>query len=277
MTSDLRRLQLEELAILEDFVAACEEYGLRYYLLGGTLLGAVRHKGFIPWDDDVDVAMPRVDYDRLISLWDSRECEYTMVTPDTPGYRYPWARLESSRVRIRNHSANVPRIENAWIDIIPFDSIPDNPVLRTLHKTRLSLWWNLNQIVQFDELVDQKRQRSLPGRLAISLASKFKWIGSLVDYKTTLRGLNRTLMKYPYDMDTRDIINFLAAYGFDEIFPRQAFAETALYDFEGRQFVGPKDYHEVCLRIYGDSYMELPPEDERNKHNAEILDDDELG
>ena len=66
--NDLRKLQLEELQILEEFIKVCNENNLKYYMLGGTLLGAIRHKGFIPWDDDVDVAMPRSDYEFFLQM-----------------------------------------------------------------------------------------------------------------------------------------------------------------------------------------------------------------
>lgn len=270
--SDLRKLQLEELNILDEFVRICEENNLRYYSLGGTLLGSIRHKGFIPWDDDVDVAMPRKDYDIFLKLSKEKFIKgFEVITYENDeNYRYPWARMITHNMKIINHMANIPREEFAWIDIIPLDGFPNKGIKRSLHKLHLSLWWNLNQIVQFDELVDQHRKRSTLGNIAIKISSLFKWLGKIINYKKCLRHLNNTLMKYPYDMDSDEIINFLAAYGFKEVFTRESFATSEEYDFEGRKLKGPKDYNSVLSRIYGD-YMVIPPVDDRNKHQAEII------
>ena len=269
---EIRRLQLEELEILKYFIQVCEKHGLRYYLLGGTLLGAVRHHGFIPWDDDVDVCMPREDLNRLAVLFQRDDHPYEYVSYETDGeYRYSWPRLISRKMKIINRSAVKPREEFAWIDLIPLDGFPDKGPKRTLHKLRLSFWWDLNQILQFDELVDQKRKRSLPAAIAVKGASLFKGLGKVMDYHTCLRKLNETLAEYPYDSDTEDIINYLAAYGFREVFPRKCFRETAVLDFEGVGMKCPADYDTVCRIIYDDHYMELPPENERNKHNSEIV------
>ena len=274
---DLRVLQNEELAILDEFVRVCEEKDLRYYLLGGTLLGALRHKGFIPWDDDVDVCMPREDMNRLLSFSDdtfSDGFELENYTNDH-SYRYSWPRLTRKKIKIINRSANIPREEYAWIDIIPLDGFPDNSLTRFIHKTKLMFWWNLNQIIQYDQLVDQKRSRSLKGRILIKASGWFKWIGVFLNYNKCLVRINQQLMKYPYDSDTRDVINYLAAFGFDEIFPREYIGKGTELIFEGREFMVPEDYRGICRIIYGDDYMELPPEHERNKHNSEIISDQE--
>lgn len=270
--SSLRKLQLEELKISDEFIRICEKNNLRYYMLGGTLLGAIRHKGFIPWDDDVDFAMPRSDYERLLELPDKEfGKEFKIVNYENDSkYRYPWARINTHNIKIINHMANIPREEYAWIDIIPLDGFPDSKIKRFIHKLHLSFWWNLNQIVQFDELVDQRRKRGTLGRIAIRIASLFKWMGKIINYKTCLKHLNKVLMKYPYDSNTKEIINFLAAYGFDEIFTRESFSKIEKYEFEGRKINGPKGYDSVLKRIYGD-YMKLPPVEERNKHHAEIV------
>ena len=270
----LRQLQLKELEMLKLFANFCEENHLRYFLLGGTLLGAVRHKGFIPWDDDVDVAMPRSDYNRFLEL--SRETFRSPLSVNlfdrTPNYHYSFARLSDSTMHVINHSANRPRKEEISIDIIPMDGFPDPGFKRKIHKLHLSFWWNLNQIVLYDELVNKSRKRSRKESVFVFLAGAFKWIGKIIKPETCLNHLNCVLSKYDYDSDTVDIINYLAAIGFKEVFPRKSFGAGAAYVFEDGSFIGPQDYDTVCKIIYG-NYMELPPENERNWHNTEVVDE----
>ncbi len=269
---DLRKLQLEELKILDEFIRICEKNNLKYYMIGGTLLGAIRHKGFIPWDDDVDMAMPREDYEKFLKLNKNEFGEgYELVTYENDkNYRYPWARITINTIKIINHMANIPREEKAWIDIIPLDGFPDSKIERFFHEIHLSFWWDLNQIVQFDEMVDQKRKRNMIAKCAIKIASLFKWIGKIVNYKVCLKHLNKVLMKYPYNSKTKYIINYLAAYGFDETFTRKSFEQTSKFEFEQRKINGPKGYDDVLKKIYGD-YMKLPPIEDRNKHHSEII------
>ena len=273
MSNDsLRRLQLTELDILQEFIRVCEKHGFRYYMLGGTLLGAIRHKGFIPWDDDVDVCMPREDYEKFIRL-SAKEFNkgYSFMMYQKGNSKYPWARMISKKMKIINHMANIPREEYVWIDIIPLDGMPDSKLKRFFHKFRLSFWWNLNQMVQYDELVDQKRKRSLKGKIAVKAAGCFKWLGKLIDYRRCLHKLNKILMKYPYDMKSKQVINYLAAFGFKETFDRSCFEDYAEYEFEGQMIRGPVDADSVLRTIYGDDYMTPPPMDDRNKHHAEIV------
>ena len=128
MGTELRDLQLVELDILKEFLRICKKYDLRYYALGGTLLGAVRHKGFIPWDDDVDMGMPRPDFIRFGEIAKKEFPQYIRFCTyqETPGYRYYVPRLTDRRVKVIDSSAAVEQEKEAWIDIFPLDGMPGN-------------------------------------------------------------------------------------------------------------------------------------------------------
>ena len=130
----MREIQFEEmkkieLNILIYFTEVCEENNLRYYLGGGTLLGAVRHKGFIPWDDDIDVMMPRPDFQKLLSLSINNE-NYNIIKPGTAGYYYNFAKLVDTRTILEEKG--IKRIDGlgVYIDIFPLDGMPETPDAR---------------------------------------------------------------------------------------------------------------------------------------------------
>ena len=271
---ELRELQLIELDMLKQFVAFCEKNGLRYFLLEGTLLGAVRHKGFIPWDDDIDIVMPRSDYNKLLEIGRDAFAEPLSLNhySFTPGYYYSFARLANNSIHIMNHTANIPRKEAIAVDIIPLDGFPDPGLKRLFHKLRITFWWDLNNMAQFNELVDQKRKRSGVKKVLLAIASKLSWMFKKIDTNKCLVNINKALAAYDYDSDSNYVIQYLGTWGFHEIIPREWMGEGKEVEFEGEMFMGPSDADAMLTMIYGD-YMQLPPVNERNWHNAEIIEE----
>ena len=136
---DLKQIQQRELEIFKVFTGICEKYGIRYYLAGGTLLGAVRHQGFIPWDDDIDINMPREDYDRLLEHADEigASGDYKLAAYELGNLNYPFAKIYDLHTSIKKLYDDDETEKNLWIDIFPMDGLPDdmNEVRRIFRKT----------------------------------------------------------------------------------------------------------------------------------------------
>ena len=115
-----------ELEILKEFNAFCQKNNLRYNLAGGTLLGAIRHKGFIPWDDDIDVCMPRPDFCRLISEYKGEDSKLKLVYRGIDGYDAPFAKIIRTDTFVKNRFSSRETDKHLWIDIFPVDGLPEN-------------------------------------------------------------------------------------------------------------------------------------------------------
>ena len=122
---NIREIQLEEVEILKEFIKFANENNLKYYLSGGTMIGAVRHQGFIPWDDDIDIAMPRPDYDRLINLAKTKKIseELEIKSLELGNLAYPFVKIINKNIDIVSKSAED---KNLWIDIFPIDAVPSD-------------------------------------------------------------------------------------------------------------------------------------------------------
>lgn len=148
MTADikLRNIQLGILEILKDIITVCEEYNIEYFIMCGTALGAVRHKGFIPWDDDLDIGMTRENYERFLKIAPNVLPEELFVQtfnsdPNTPFY---FAKVrKSGTLFIRNYCKNLKMHHGIYVDVFPYDNIPDDIKLRDSQYRKVNLWSNL--------------------------------------------------------------------------------------------------------------------------------------
>ncbi len=247
-----------ELTILKAFANYCEQQDLSYSLCGGTLLGAVRHKGFIPWDDDIDVVMPRPDYDRLCRLADDFFLNtgfsllgYCGVDPlDSP-------LLKAADTSICVDASMEYYPSYLWVDVFPVDGLPDGDLTSLYNKvnalrTRLFL-------------------ASSSSNTGSSLLRKYikKMFGPIARIPFIKRSLARALNNYgkkvPYGSTMRVGGVTWGMYGPGEAMPLEGFEEKEMLEFEGVKFPCPSCWDEYLTGIYGD-YMQLPPEDKRQTH-----------
>lgn len=269
----IRKLQLIELEILKEVVDICNRNNIKYFLMGGTFLGAVRHKGFIPWDDDIDIGMPRNDYEKFIKII-KKELPSNLQFKNFKELENPtiyFSRVEDESAKIKDNSAIVKRVRSAWIDIFPLDGMPNNSFIRFLHKIRLLFLRGLLQYSQFSIIVNQK----LPNRPWYEKV--LIWVGNIINFekildtKKCMYRLDKTLTKYKYE-DSKYVVNFMGAYKFKEMFKKEIYEKSALYKFEDLMLVAPKEYDFVLRQMYGD-YMKVPPVEEQNKHFSEVIED----
>lgn len=268
----VRKLQLAEIKLIRLFVDICEKEKLTYYMLGGTMLGAVRHKGFIPWDDDADFGMPRPDFERFLKYapqYIPRGYALRCHTKGSKEHLYYFPKLINTEQAVNITSRKTACTENVWIDIFPLDGMPDNWVLNRIRQLQLWTLRGLYYLSIFDQMVNiQRINRPWYEKAIIKLCLRFP-VQVFFSYEKRWESLDYALKQYPYER-SEFIVNLMGGYRFKEMFPKSVFGEGRKYEFEGMLLNGPEDYETYLTQLYGD-YMTPPPESERNWHSTEIV------
>lgn len=262
------RLKSCQLWMLKEFMRICEHLDLRYYVVGGTLLGAVRHQGFIPWDDDIDVAMPRADYERFLEKGQSLLPDnYFLQTFYTdPEFPANFAKIRDNRTTFIEKSVSEKHIHHGvYIDIFPLDYYPDGFFSRVILELRRFLM----KMRISHEFTYRQKESTLKALLRKMLAA----IGRCL-YPNLIQTLEKREHLYKSVPPGRCICNYSGAWGRKEIWPAEWISESSELTFEGLTVPAPGEYRKMLLHFYGD-YMTLPPQEKRiGHHETTIIDID---
>lgn len=256
---DIRPLQLRILEILLVIDKVCKAHGLRYYLAAGTMLGAVRHKGFIPWDDDVDIAMPRKDYDLLMQHsqeWLPEPYE-ALCAEQNPEYPSDFAKvIDSSTTLIeRAHHSYVGGI---YVDVFPIDGMTSNTFMQHIHFARYSFYKKIIYLL----CRDPYKHGHGPSC----------WLPLLCRKLFTLKGvLHRLLELQKKYADNAQELVVDHDFGMRGIMSPSVYGNPQEVDFEGHVLCGVEQADQYLKKLYGD-YMTIPPGDKQRQHNFYYLD-----
>lgn len=260
----LRKLQLVQQEILDEIVKICDKNDLKYYLVGGTLLGAVRHKGFIPWDDDLDIAMPREDYDKFIKIskteMDRKYYLHSVETDDK--YWLIFAKVRKNNTILNEHNiAHLDVKKGIYVDIFPFDNATNPNSFFQKFKTKLIK--NIYKIIICKVGVLVKK-----ASISKLIAVLFKFVSI-----KRLSVLANKLMRNQNKKETNFYINYGSNYNtVKQTIPKEKYEPAVRLEFEGKYYRAPRDYDYVLRQIYND-YMILPPiEKQTFRHKPDFID-----
>lgn len=258
MTPDeLHRLQLQQQELIAEVDRICKKHGIRYQMVGGTMLGAIRHKGYIPWDDDADIGFLREEYEKFRAVCKTEldpEKYYMQDLRDVPGYRWGYGKLRRKGTAfVRLHQEQMPYGMGVSIDLMPFDSVPDGAFARRWHHFkcyayRKFFWSHIGK-----DTAKHAWERAIYTLMdLVPMATLVRHFSAFIE---SGRGKKTQLVR---------ILTFPTPKGIDG-YERRWYEDLALYPFESMTLPGAADYDGYLTVKYGD-YMTLPPENKRKVH-----------
>ncbi len=256
---EIKKLELNILLELDKF---CKKENLRYYLAGGTLLGAIRHKGFIPWDDDIDVCMPRNDYELFVRNFRSNNEHLKIKSNLLESLAVPFSKLVDMSTIITAKYSKGDVDKHLWIDILPVDGLPDD----LIEVNRIYKRCDFYRIIL--GLCDSKLGK---GTTNIRRCMKFllKPIAKLYGKKRCISKIEKIAMQQSYEFSRYVGIVTWGLYGSGERMPKSEFEKRTEVEFEGYKFPAFACWDSYLKGLYGD-YMQLPPENKRATHNMKV-------
>ena len=261
-----REMQLAEKEILDAAVEYFAKNKIRYFLDSGTLLGAVRHKGFIPWDDDIDITIPRPDYEKLLRLAKTKSTithrgkEFTIESYETTGLKYPFAKITNPNIILKSKGKLDTRL---WIDVFPIDGAPENNRKYSKLFQKGRKYKNFYHIKYARISGIMKENRSLLNRLAKIV---LKLPLAFVPTNVVRKKVDGLLRDYDYEKSYYCYMGWFCN-SMEIRYRRQLYDKKVDLEFEGDKYAAPYGYDEYLGTTYGD-YMKMPKDMESFGHET---------
>lgn len=259
----LRKLQLVELEILVKVDEFCKKHNIKYSLYAGTALGAIRHGGFIPWDDDIDVCMERPEYERFLKLWREENIDgyYLQGTDKSDYYGINFSKIRKNGTKFGTEM-DIKTYDHIgiFLDIFPFDKIPKDKKLRKKFLFDVKLW-----------MIYTRGYPYTKGSKILELASRILLLKSRKRQLELRNKLEKKILSYQSMEDNYDLICLACPNDLKFMYPSNILDEIIEVDFEGHKVSLHKDYDTALTIKFGD-YMQLPKEEDRVcKHEPAVL------
>lgn len=264
---ELRKVQKKGLEILLYFRDFCNKNNLLFYFCGGCCIGSIRHKGFIPWDDDIDVFMPRKDYERLLKLWDNY-ADTSMYSLCRPSRGYFSKNLfatinDNNTTFIKTHQADLDINHGLVLDILPLDGYPNNGIQR-----KIQVFWGLTYSIFCAQMapINHGKLVNIIGKIILGLVPSRK-----IRYKIW-KFAEKQMTKYEID-DCNYVTELCSGpYYMRKKYPKDAFKEAIWVDFEGYKMPIPIGYDDYLKTAFGDYMKEPPKEKQIPQHDVVFCD-----
>ena len=256
---DLKKLHEVQVEILKDIDKFCQEHNITYFLIAGTLLGAIRHKGFIPWDDDIDIGMLRSDYEKFIKTYPSdKNNKYFVQTLETdPNYWHSYAKIRKKNTFMNEAKiASLNLNKEIFVDLFPFDNVKDGGYDKIKYRA------NIIKVIRESIYVKRKIITLRDCRIKFLSA-----IFLIFPVKTLYKFQKKLMMKYD-KIETTNVACYIGEYQTrNEYLKKDVFLPVKKQEFEGEMFNAINKPEVYLEQIYGD-YMKLPPKEKRVAHGV---------
>lgn len=258
-TDEIKKIELE---ILLEFDEFCKNNDLQFYLCGGTMLGAARHKGFIPWDDDIDICMLRKDYDRLIQVYNKNRRKFPknlkLICYENNDFDAPYIKVLNKNTLIEENNFNKKDGNSLWIDILPVDGLPSDK--RKVEKIyRKTAFWRRIWQLSIVKIGYGKN------KFKIIIKPFFSLLAKIIGQKRCAKRIIKIAKKN--EVESSDYVGIVTwgLYGPGERMKKSEYLKSVNVKFEGYDFFAMSCWDSYLKNLYG-NYMEIPPENKRITH-----------